>query len=187
MSGRYPFSWPLTENVRGIEKETKTKRRMGRYSRQQLSQWSRGVQERYLKEKTGLDLEHLNESGSTKTCPTCLTRNRPSGRYYRCKNTICGFTCHRDTVGAINILQKAIYGEYLPIGPDTKLRVTYLRAVECWSTALTFDTPLGAAPQGQSPSSAQMWALSEELRLANRRKQSHLPVPIHRYQTSWSR
>ncbi len=42
---------------------------MGRHGRQQLPQWSRGVPEGYLKEKTGLDLNFLNESGSTKTCP----------------------------------------------------------------------------------------------------------------------
>ena len=121
-------------DVRGIERKTKKERRAGRHLRQQLSQWSRGTQERYLAEKTGLEIEHVNESGSTKTCPKCLTSNRPSGRHYRCHNPACGFTCHRDAVGAINILQKAIHGEYLPIGPDTEIRVTYLRAVERWST-----------------------------------------------------
>ncbi|MHB8290312.1 MAG: nuclease/transposase family protein, partial [Acidimicrobiales bacterium] len=66
-------------DVRGIEQKTKQKRRMGRHGRQQLSQWSRGVQEKYLEEKTGLDIEYLNESGSTKTCPVCGARNCPSG------------------------------------------------------------------------------------------------------------
>ncbi len=44
-----------------------------------------------------------------------------------------GFTCHRDAVGAINILQKALHGEYAPVGCDTEIRVTYLRAVKRWS------------------------------------------------------
>ncbi len=44
-------------DVRGIEHKTKQKHRIGRSSRQQLSQWSRGVQEKYLDEKTGLDIE----------------------------------------------------------------------------------------------------------------------------------
>ena len=118
-------------DVRGIEYKTKQKRRIGRRGRQQLSQWSRGTEERYLAEKTGLDIEHLNESGSTKTCPACGARNRPCGRDYRCK--VCNFTCHRDAVGAINILQKAIHGSYVPIGPDVVIRVTYLRAVKRWS------------------------------------------------------
>jgi putative transposase len=122
----------IVGDVRGIERHTKVKRCMSRHGRQQLSQSSRGRQERYLKYKTGLDLDFLNESGSTKTCPACSTRNRPSGRHYRCKNHNCRFTCHRDAVGAINILQKALYGEYVPIGLDTTIRVTYLRAVERW-------------------------------------------------------
>ena len=116
-------------DVHGIEQ--KTKHRANKHLRQQLSQWSRGAQERYLKDKTGLEVEHINESGSTKNCPQCSTSNRPFGREYRCQG--CNFTCHRDAVGSINILQKAIHGAYAPIGPDTEIRVTYLRAVERWS------------------------------------------------------
>ena len=120
-------------DVRGIEKNTRKHHSMARHQRQQLSQWSRGRQERYVDENTGLKGEHLNEAGSTKTCPACGARNRPTGRDYRCKNPNCGFICHRDAVGAINILQKAIHGTYVPIGPDVNIRVTYLRAVERWS------------------------------------------------------
>jgi putative transposase len=118
-------------DARGIEHKTKQKRRMGRSSRQQLSQFSRGTEERYLAEKTGLDIEHINESGSTKTRPVCAARNRPTGRDYRCK--VCNFTCHRDAVGAINILQEAIHGSYVPIGADVEIRVTYLRDEKRWS------------------------------------------------------
>ena len=120
-------------DVRGIEQKTKKCHTSGRHQRQSLSQWSRGRQERYLNEKTGLKGEHLDESGSTKTCPVCGARNRPKGRDYRCKNPDCRFRCHRDAVGSINTLQKAIHGAYVPIGPDVTIRVTYLRAVERWS------------------------------------------------------
>ena len=85
----------------------------------------------YLAEKTGLDIEYLNESGFTKTCPVCAARNRPSGRDYRCK--VCNFTCHRDALGAINILQEAIHGDYVAIGADAVIRVTYLRDALRWS------------------------------------------------------
>ena len=122
-------------DVRGIEQKTRSKRRAHRHQRQQLSQWSRSRQERYVDEVVGFKGEHLAEDGSTKTCPRCLTHNRPRGRDYRCKNPECGFTCHRDAVGAANILQRAIYGEYTPIGADVTIRVTYLRAVERWSTS----------------------------------------------------
>ncbi len=121
------------EDVRGIEQRTKQRRLANRHLRQNLSQWSRGRQEQYVDEKTGIEGEHLDESGSTKTCPACGARNRPNGRYYRCTNQDCGFVCHRDAVGAINTLQKAIHGSYVPIGSDVKIRVTYLRAVKRWS------------------------------------------------------
>ncbi|MHB1527224.1 MAG: hypothetical protein ACYCZN_13280 [Candidatus Dormibacteria bacterium] len=36
----------------------------------------RGTEERHLAGKTGLEIEHLGESGSTTTCPAGLARNR---------------------------------------------------------------------------------------------------------------
>ena len=115
-------------DVRGIEKATKQaeKRRFGRHQRRRLSQWSRGRQEQYLAEKTGTGLRRINEAYSSKTCPACLTRNRPSGRNYQCRG--CGFACHRDAVGAINILMRATHGNYTRIDPDAIIEVTYLRA-----------------------------------------------------------
>ena len=118
-------------DVRGIEHKTKQKRRIGRSSRQQLSQWSSGTEERFLADKTGLDSEQLNESGSTKTSPARGARNRPCGRYHRCK--VWNFTCHRDAVRAINIVQEAIHGDYVPIGADVVIRVMYLRGALRWS------------------------------------------------------
>ena len=156
----------IVGDVRGIEKEAKSKRRMGRHGRQQLSQWSRGAQERYLNEKTKLEMEHLNESYSSQTCPACSTRNRPSGRHYRCKNTICGFTCHRDAVGAIDILQKALCGQYTPIGPDIKVRVTYLRAVERWSPDQREAHRKVQCRKARALSSAQNRALSETTQIS---------------------
>ncbi len=117
-------------DVRGIERGTKKERRANRPQRQRLSQWSRGRQERYLQEKTGLVVDHLDEARSTTTCPQCLQHNRPQGRQYRCQ--WCGFVGHRDAVGAINILQKALYGQYTAIGADTVIRITYRRAVKRW-------------------------------------------------------
>jgi putative transposase len=118
-------------DVRGIEKNTRKRRSADCHQRQRLSSWERGTQEQHLMVKTKLEPEHLNESGSATTCPACGARNRPSGRDYLCKT--CDFVCHRDAVGAINILQKALYGSYVPIRSDTEIRVTYLRAVKRWS------------------------------------------------------
>ncbi|WP_427019381.1 RNA-guided endonuclease InsQ/TnpB family protein (plasmid) [Pseudarthrobacter sp. P1] len=115
-------------DVRGIEKNTAKaeKRRFGKDQRRRLSQWSRGRQDHYLAHKTGSKPTYTNESHSSKTCPACLTRNAPSGRDYRCHH--CGFTCHRDAVGALNILMRATHGKYTPIDPDKTIRVLYLRA-----------------------------------------------------------
>lgn len=118
-------------DVRGIEQKTRVRRRASRSTRQQLSQWDRGVHEALIGWITGVPVGHVCEALSSKTCPACLTRNRPAGRRYRCRE--CGFTCHRDAVGAINILMRASYGNYRRIDPGTMIRVTYLRAVERWS------------------------------------------------------
>jgi putative transposase len=120
----------IVGDVRGIEQRTRARQRANRSTRQQLSQWERGTHETLLAHKTGAPVIHIDESYSTQTCPACLTRNRPNGRNYRCR---CGFTCHRDVVGAINILMRAIHGDYTPLDPDTRIRVTYLRAVPRWS------------------------------------------------------
>ena len=115
-------------DVRGIERHTAhaERRRAGRHQRRRLSQWSRGRQERYLADKTGVTVEHINESYSSKTCPACLNINRPTGRHYRCH--ACQFACHRDAVGAINILMRTRHGAYTRIDPHSTIRVTYLRA-----------------------------------------------------------
>jgi putative transposase len=115
-------------DTRGIEQRTRQAavRRFGKDQRRRLSQWSRGTQARYLAEKTGVTLTYTNEAYSSKTCPACLTRNVPTGRQYQCHD--CGFTCHRDAVGAINILMRATHGTYRRIDPDAIIRVIHLRA-----------------------------------------------------------
>lgn len=115
-------------DVRGIEKNSRAKQRADKNQRRRLSQWERGTQEKYLGHKTGVKIEHVNEAYSSKTCPACLTRNRPNGRNYRCKN--CGFSCHRDAVGAVNIFQKGVHGAYAKIIPGARIRVIYRRPVK---------------------------------------------------------
>ena len=119
----------MAGDVRGIEQGTRQAqaRRTPRGQRRRLSQWSRGRQEDYLEHKTGLPVEHMAEDYSSQTCPACLTRNRPSGRNYRCAG--CSFTLPRDAVGALNIGQRAKHGAYTRIDGDKPIRLTYLQAV----------------------------------------------------------
>jgi hypothetical protein len=114
-------------------KNTNKTRRASRSTRQQLSQWSRGRQENYLQYKTGLKLEHINEPHSSQTCPKCNTRTKVRGRWYICKNKSCGFLCHRDAVGGVNILTLTDNdGTFVP-DPDLRVEVTYRRSQTSWS------------------------------------------------------
>ncbi len=79
-------------------------------------------------EKTGLDPEHIGDSGSTKSWPGCGVPNQPSVPHYRCENPECGLTFRRHAAGEIDVLQKALCGETYPIGPDVTALVTYPRA-----------------------------------------------------------
>ena len=57
----------------------------------------------YKAEALGIKVEVIDESYTSQTCPKCCNRKKPNNREYTCK---CGFTYHRDGVGAINIRQK---------------------------------------------------------------------------------
>ncbi len=58
----------------------------------------------YKAERLGLVVVMQDERYTSQTCPACQARHKPRGRVYRCK--LCGFTMHRDAVGAFNIRQK---------------------------------------------------------------------------------
>ena len=55
-------------------------------------------------EFVGIEVEYIDESYTSQTCPRCGERNKPRVRSYRC--LACGFEYHRDGVGAINIFRK---------------------------------------------------------------------------------
>ncbi|WP_344118263.1 transposase [Streptomyces blastmyceticus] len=121
-------------DVRGVERNTEKKRRTSRSTRQQLSQWERGTQERLLAYKTGLAIRHISEAYSSQTCPYCLTRRKVRGRSYACVNKTCASVLNRDAVGGVNIHTLAVNdGTYVPVPPETVIRVKYLRAQPGWS------------------------------------------------------
>ncbi|MFJ8138571.1 zinc ribbon domain-containing protein [Streptomyces sp. NPDC096013] len=121
-------------DVRGIERDTAKKRRASRSTRQQLSQWERGTQERQLAYKTGLKVRHIGEVNSSQTCPYCLTRRKTRGRRYTCVNENCALVLHRGAVGGVNIHTLAVNdGTFVPVAPGAMIRVKYLRAAPRWS------------------------------------------------------
>ncbi len=68
----------------------------------------------YKAERLGMVVALQEESYTSKTCPTCghKRKSKPAGRVFHCTNKKCGFTWHRDGVGAVNIRRK-----YLGCGP----------------------------------------------------------------------
>lgn len=100
-------------------------KRLNANAQQKVSGWSHGKQVDYLTDKLaalGIALERQSEAYSSKTCPACGTHNKPHGRRYRC--SACGFTGHRDAVGAVNQVSQAVHGAYGHVQPTA---TTYRR------------------------------------------------------------
>ena len=88
-----------------------TKGRLVRRTRQKISQWSFYTQKQYLKykgEEVGIEVVEVSEAYTSKTCPHCGNFNTPKNRNYFCWR--CGLSCHREIVGAYNILTVYRYG-----------------------------------------------------------------------------
>jgi putative transposase len=80
---------------------------VGSKNNQKLHQWSHGsIRHKltYKAERHGMAVDLQEESYTSQTCPCCGKRYKPRGRNYLCSR--CGFTFHRDAVGAINIRHK---------------------------------------------------------------------------------
>lgn len=125
-------------DVRGVEQNTRKKMRAHKNTRKELSLWSRGRQEQYFGEKTGLTIEHIPEHYTTQSCPKCGTRTKPRGRVFKCKNKECNLVLPRDLVGSGNIGSRAKYGgtrvskdtRIVPwVDDNTRVIVTYQRSV----------------------------------------------------------
>jgi len=100
-------------NVTGISKNTKNKKRLNKKNRQKVSQWAFYKQRTYLEykcEEVGLKTELEPEEGTTKTCPKCGDKYKPTGRNYNCRKKECTLKMHRDVVGACNIRTKNLTG-----------------------------------------------------------------------------
>lgn len=48
----------------------------------------------------GIQVEYVNPSYTSQSCPQCAEKNKARDRKYKCR---CGFKTHRDIVGAMNI------------------------------------------------------------------------------------
>lgn len=110
-------------NPEGVQRHRKKKKR--KKINQKLSNWSFGKLKQYIQYKTeqhGMNCTFVEESYTTQTCPCCQKRKKVASRNYTCS---CGYTEHRDTHGARNILSKSLYKQVQHIPVATKQ--TYLR------------------------------------------------------------
>lgn len=74
------------------------------FTRQKINQWEYGELIKLLEPKLsrhGIELIKVKEYYTSQKCPKCKNLNKPMGRNYVCG---CGYTQHRDVVGAMNIL-----------------------------------------------------------------------------------
>lgn len=73
---------------------------------QKMHQWLFGKTRKmisYKSEYLGMKIELQDESYTSQICPNCGVLNKPLGRNYKCG---CGFSYHRDGIGAYNIRTK---------------------------------------------------------------------------------
>jgi putative transposase len=94
-------------------------KRLPATSQQKIGVWSHGRQRAYITykaEAAGITVALVDEAYTSQTCPgtlpdgtVCLHCSKPKGRVYRC--AACGFTAHRDGLGAANLLSQHYTGE----------------------------------------------------------------------------
>jgi len=97
-------------DVRNIRQDSD----VGHSNNQKIHQWSHGsirFKLTYKAEQLGMDIALQDEHYTSRTCPHCgFVRSKVKGRVFRCPK--CGWSYHRDGVGAMNIRRK-----YLGHGP----------------------------------------------------------------------
>ncbi|MGX5480270.1 RNA-guided endonuclease InsQ/TnpB family protein [Bacillus thuringiensis] len=77
--------------------------RTSRKNEKNLHTWSFYRLSRFIAYKAmlaGIQVEYVNPSYTSQSCPQCAEKNKARDRKYKCR---CGFKTHRDIVGAMNI------------------------------------------------------------------------------------
>ena len=96
-------------------------------TKQKLVQWNHGqliTMLTYKLARHDIKVVEMSEAYTSQTCPCCSNKYKPKSRNYICK---CGFTMHRDLVGAYNILSKHLNdGIIKPLDIEVK-PIKYLR------------------------------------------------------------
>lgn len=89
------------EKLSNIRNTTRTSRK----NNHSLHTWSFYRLAQFIEYKAklvGIKVEYINPAYTSQTCPLCNKKNKAKDRQYNCS---CGYSNHRDLVGAINILK----------------------------------------------------------------------------------
>lgn len=135
----------------GDVRDVADKVNLGKKTNQKISNWGHGKLRAYITYKAeaeGIQVELVNERYTSQTCPQCGCRHKPRGRRYVCGQ--CGFSGHRDGVGAVNILsvqQHGAPGHICPTGNTTyRLPVNRVRRSPFDTGHVACGQPQEAAP-----------------------------------------
>jgi putative transposase len=113
-------------DVRDVADKTKQTKRLGRHTRQKVSNWSHGTVRKYLgykAEAAGITVnDKAPEAYTSQHCLRCGNRYKPQGRVYCCPK--CRFRFPRDGVGCANILSRVLHEQ---LGQVRPVKVTYRR------------------------------------------------------------
>jgi len=126
-------------DVSGISLNTRSQKRLNRKNRQKVSQWTFYKQRQYIEykcEEVGIETELEPEKDTTKTCPKCGNKYKPTGRNYNCPT--CNLKMHRDVIGACNIRNKHLTGVLKGDDNFKSPKVKYLRIDDCSRKSKTF-------------------------------------------------
>lgn len=88
------------ETLSGIRQTARTSRK----NNHSLHNWSFYRLSQFIEYKAalaGIKVVYVNPAYTSQTCPICGKRNHAKDRTYQCS---CGYSAHRDRVGAVNIL-----------------------------------------------------------------------------------
>jgi len=89
------------ESLAGIRRSARTSRK----NNHSLHGWSFYRLASYIEYKAklaGIEVKYVDPAYTSQTCPRCGNRHHAKDRQYVCPD--CGYRCHRDRVGALNIL-----------------------------------------------------------------------------------
>lgn len=95
------------EELANIRNTTRTSRK----NNHNLHSWSFYRLAQFIEYKAqlvGIKVEYIDPKYTSQICPCCGEKNKAKDRTYACK---CGYTTHRDLVGARNILAPMMHGD----------------------------------------------------------------------------